>query len=234
MIHDHTIMRTDSRIYEGIAKVEALHLVKGDENTPPLEPVFDVPYLDLDFKGVSLSGDDLDRHHGSTRVVRNYQVGKKWAGRLVRNERQVSLATREDLLLIAEDLFIIQKIIELIGDDDIVRFMAECLAVNVVIHGANIAPYLGPGTKLFIGEPETGAIVDISEAHLPCKKPATALASRLELPIDDIKAGFKAAAAERRGYMASVYSPGRIALGDTIDCQLAIDHRSLRPVWGSS
>lgn len=222
-------MAIDSKIYEKCAEVVGLNLVGGEENTPQWEDTLDVEYLDLALDGVSLSTGETDRHYGRTRQVRNYQVARKWAGRDVRNERQISIATLEDLRLIAKalelDTILDEKSI------DLGRFMSQVLAVNVLLSGVDLGDYLGPGTKLFCGEEDTGAIVDISEAHLPCKKPAFTIATSLDLDPAKLKDGFKQVAAERRGYMAAVFAPGRIALGDSVDAQLAIDHRTTRASW---
>ena len=223
-------MTVDSKVYEKCAVVVGLNLVGGEENTPQWEHTFDVPYLDAEWDGISLSKRDLDRHFGRTRVARNYQVGKKWAKRHVRNERQVSIATLEDLKFITEQAELTDLLIE--RGLDMGRFMSLALAVNVVISGtAKLSEQLGPGTKLFFGGEDTGAILDISEAHLPCSKPANAIARSLNLAPEEIKDRFKEVARARRGYMASVYSPGRIALEDSIDVQLPIDHRTTRADW---
>lgn len=224
----NSVMATDSRIYENRAEVVSLNLVMGQENTPRWEHVFNVPYLDLGLDGVTLSRTDLDRHHGATRQVRKYQAGA-WAGRIVRNERQVSIATLEDLKAIA-DFLGITEMIE--NDQGVDVFMSQAMAVNVVISGAiDLKDYLGPGSKLLCGEPETGAIVDISEAHLPCSKPATDISGKLDLDLSIIKKRFKEVAADKRGFVGSVYSPGRLALGDAVAIQLPIDHRVDRPKW---
>jgi len=223
-------MAADSKIYENCAVVVNLNLVGGEESTPQWEHIVDAPYLNAGMNGITLNNGDHDRHFGDMRVARNYQIGKKWAGRYVRNERQVSIATLQDLESIASKLELTEIILD--RGISIGRFMSQALAVNVVISGADdLTEYLGPGTKLFCGDEETGTILGISEAHLPCSKPALTIARSLNLEIRELKGRFKDVAKTRRGYVASVYSPGIIALEDSLDAQLPIDHREIRVDW---
>jgi hypothetical protein len=221
-------METHSKIYENVGEVRALHIVGGEENTPSWEGTISVPRLDLTFGGVAPSQGVRNRHYGRTRIARGYQLGD-WAGRVVRNERQVSVATSTDIRAIADELGI-SPIIEKQGFE-VDGFMAEALAVNVCINGEALGLHLGPGARLFIGAPNTGAILDISEAHLPCKKPPFTIARELSIDPEALKLGFKRVAAERRGFMSSVYAPGSICLGDQISIQQPIDHRTERMPW---
>lgn len=221
-------MRVDSHIFENQAQVVGLNTVEGESGSPGIDLVHELTELDLDFDGVKTSEFGRDRHYGQTRLARRYQIGS-WAGRIVRNERQVSLATKEDLCEIADGLGISGIITD--SNESVVEFMSQTMAVNLVIDGEDIKRYIGPGTKLMIGSPEAGAIIDISEAHLPCKKPALSISRRLELDYEDLKSRFKEVSAEKRGFMAGVYSAGKIALHDQISFQLAIDHRTDIPNW---
>lgn len=222
--------KVDSKIYENIARVEALTWVGGEEGTPKWEQNLCVPRISLIFDGVTLDDHHNDRHYGRTRIARPYQLPGDWAKREVRNERQVSVATLDDLKQIADELELTEAIAA--KTSDFSKFMAKVLAVNIVIDGPDLNRYLGPGTKLMIGEPVRGAIIEVSEAHLPCSKPPTAIARELPgLDFDALKSGFKAVAAERRGYMASVYLEGMVRVEDTISAQPPIDHRTERADW---
>lgn len=224
------MQKVDSRTYEDIGTVKVVNYVDGVQDTPQWGDAYFADSLDLTFDGIAPPNDrDPERHYGRTRTSRRYQLPEGWAKRTVRNERQVSVAILDDLREIADNLAITNTIE---GEGrDLALFMAASLAVNFVIDGEDLSRYLGPGTKLMIGPAETGAIIDISEAHLPCKKPALAIVRGLSLDSEELKAGFKAVAAERRGYMAGVYSEGRVTLGDTVSAQPPIDHRAERADW---
>lgn len=224
-------MKTDSRIYENLGEVIALNLVGGDENTATWDGTVNVPYLEVTLDGIELDANVLDRHHGRTRVIRGYQINGGWEKRVVRNERQVSVATLDDLREIAESLDIVGTITD--HSLTIEKFMSQALGVNLTIDGENLARLMGPGTKLLIGDPETGTIIDVSEAHLPCKKPAFAIARGLAMDSEALKQGFRAVAAERRGYIAGVFSAGKISVGDQVSFQPPIDHKTLRAAWKS-
>lgn len=174
-----------------------------------------------------------DRHYGSERELRPYEISDGWSGRTVINDSNISLLLQEDLDEIAEGLELVDRF------KDYRTKIAQILAGNIVL-GSGLASdhqlfkkYLGPGTRLFVGEPEEGAIISITESMLPCAKPAKLLFDELgnEEGFSAFTARFKDVAHDLRGYRGSVISSGKLAVGDSVALQLPIDHRVITPGW---
>jgi hypothetical protein len=164
----------------------------------PKNPVSrDMPEVRVAFEGFV-----GDRHSGLTRKA---DVRTPWfpKGTLVRNTRQVSLVSTEELALIAEALGLPQV-------------LAAWLGANLELAGVPGLTQLPPGTRLFF--PEDVALVMEGENE-PCRKAGRALeAHHPEQP--GLASRFVKAARHRRGLVGWVERPGVIRPGDKVRVML--------------
>ncbi len=224
-------------IHQEVAEVESLYIVGGKDGSLDYD-VSSVQTAELRDDGITsweVSG--RDRHIGSTRTLHTHQSDQAWANREIRNDRQVSVLLETDLLALAKDLEIHARL-EAEGTD-VVAYMASVFAGNIVLRNGLVGDegilknYLGPGTKLLFGEPVSGSILTITEALLPCTKPATRLFADFHSEPDftTFKEYFKNLSHSRRGYSGMVLASGMISVGDSVALQLPIDHRVIIPGW---
>jgi len=224
----------DSEIIEGLGRVRNLNLVLGSEKTEVgLKLVVPKEELAFDFEGIRTIEGKKDRHWGHYRTVRSYQAGQEMRGTRVRNERQVGVVLAADLLQIAEEM----KITELIAERgfDVIDFMSLAVAANVVVEGAlptpHIEDFVGPNSRLYIGA-GSRAVVNIFENHLPCSKPANAMAAALDMSAVDLGKRYKEVAANNRGLMGWVWAEGTVEVGDPVGVQLPVDFKGMkRAFW---
>jgi hypothetical protein len=151
---------------------------------------------------VAFEGFVGDRHAGLTRPA---DVRMPWfpKGTLVRNTRQVSIVSTEELALIAEALGLPQV-------------LAAWLGANLELAGVPRLTQLPPGTRLFF--PEDATLV-VDAENEPCRKAGRALeAHYLERP--GLANRFVKAAHQRRGLVGWVERPGLIRPGDRVKVKL--------------
>ncbi|MEP5154964.1 MOSC domain-containing protein [Planktotalea sp.] len=147
----------------------------------------------LDSMTVTFSGYDPEYHSGLTRpscsrVIQQYPRDTK-----IRNSRQLSIVSQEELDLIAETMGLETLAPRLIG-------------ASVVIEGIPDWSHVPPSSRL-IGEGGPGLVIDME--NRPCHLPAPFIDA--ENP--GLGRGFKAAAKGRRGVTASVEQVGTLKLG---------------------
>jgi hypothetical protein len=147
---------------------------------------------------VSLEGFVGDRHAGLTRKA---DVRTPWfpRGTLVRNTRQVSIVSLEELELIAETLGVPQV-------------QAAWLGANLELAGVPRLTQLPPGTRLFFPE-DTTLVVD--GENEPCRKAGRALEAHYTGQ-EGLAGRFVKAAHHRRGLVGWVERPGLIRPGDKV------------------
>jgi hypothetical protein len=224
-----------SFLHEDMATVERLYIVDGaagssSYNVQPVEDVICSVTVGLAALGSTVA---VDRHFGEYRELRPYQAPSGWAGRKILNDASVSILLEEDINEIAKRL-------DLTGiHEDPNSKIIEAFAGNIVL-GTGLASdyqllkqYLGAGTRLYVGQPEDGTILSITESILPCAKPAKILFDNLGIEGDfgAFKDQLKEASYELRGYRGAIMSAGGILLGDSVALQLPIDHRVMLPGW---
>jgi hypothetical protein len=153
----------------------------------------DMPEVKVGFEGFV-----GDRHSGLTRKS---DVRTPWfpKGAMVRNTRQVSLVSTEELALIAEALGLPQV-------------LAAWLGANLELAGVPRLTQLPPGTRLFF--PEDVALVMDGENE-PCRKAGRALESHHPEQAG-LASRFVKAAHQRRGLVGWVERPGIIRPGDKV------------------
>lgn len=150
-----------------------------------------VPVLDLTFAGPA-----GEAHGGLTRPSCSRVAGLYPRGTPIRNTRQLSVLSAEELAQIAAGMGLPELEPGLVG-------------ASVVVRGLPDFSHVPPGARLLA---DSGACMAVDMENRPCSLPAR--------PIEAAHPGhgarFKAAAQGRRGVTAWVEAEGRIALGDRL------------------
>jgi hypothetical protein len=151
---------------------------------------------------VSFEGFVGDRHSGLTRPA---DVRTPWfpKGTPVRNTRQVSIVSTEELALIAEALGVPQV-------------LAAWLGANLELAGVPRLTQLPPGTRLFF--PDDATLV-VDAENEPCRKVGRAVEAH-HPERTGLASRFVKAAHRRRGLVAWVERPGIIRPGDKVKVML--------------
>ncbi len=157
--------------------------------------------VDVTFAG--LPGDD---HAGITRPACSRTLELYAVGTEIKNTRQLSVVSAEELAVIAGK----------IGMDEL---SPELLGANLMIRGIPSLTLVPPSSRLQFA---SGATLVVDMRNMPCNLPAP--------DINAVKPGagrkFKAAAADLRGVTAWVQREGRIAIGDHLKLFLPA-----QPAW---
>ncbi len=157
------------------------------------------PNLRLTFAGI-----EGDRHAGLTRPA-DSRVPHYPRGTEIRNTRQLSLVSVEELQEIAAGLGVPQV-------------LPEWLGANLLVSGIPALTRLTPGTRLFFpGE----AVLVVDEENMPCKGPGKVLQAQYPEQAD-LVARFIKTGLHRRGVTAWVERPGMIAAGDTFEAHIPV------------
>lgn len=151
------------------------------------------PELELTYEGIV-----GDHHAGLTRKSSGREPWYK-RGTEMRNERQVSLLSVEEIAIIAERL----------GVD---HFNAGRIGANMLVSGVPQFSQVPSRTQMFF---PSGAVLRIDGYNAPCKIAGAALQADYE-GRDDIELGFVKAAENLRGLVAWVERPGLVRQGDSI------------------
>ena len=147
--------------------------------------------LMLTFEGLAESV-----HGGATRPSCSRVTAQYPKGTEIRNVRQLSILSAEELAEIAAAL-------------GIEAVDPARLGASLVIEGIPDFTHVPPSSRL---QAPSGATLTVDMENQPCQFPARSLAT----VHGDAAKGFKAAAQGRRGVTAWVEREGRIALGDTL------------------
>ena len=154
------------------------------------------PVIKLDFGGVV-----GDRHHGLTRPSDSRQLRYYPRGTMIRNRRQLTLVSVEELAEIAERL-------------GVPHLRPEWLGANLLVEGIPGLSTLPMGTRLmFTG----GAGLVCEGVNQPCRLPAEVI--QQHFPWSRASAQFVKAAYGRRGIAASVEHPAPISSGDRVSVE---------------
>lgn len=145
--------------------------------------------ITLGFEGIA-----GDVHEGATRascsrVSRLYAVNTE-----IRNTRQLTILSAENLAEIASAM-------------GLERLAPELVGANVVIEGIPDLSHLTPSSRL---QSESGATIVVDRLNIPCTYPARAI----ERAHPGFGKAFKPAGAGRRGVTAWVERPGVLKVGD--------------------
>lgn len=147
-----------------------------------------------------------DRHFGVT-MLSNSRTPEFPLGTVIRNRRQVSLVSQEDLFTIAKEL-------------GVKEIIPEWLAANLLISGIPHFSQLPIGARLFF---EGGLVLFNNGRNLPCKIPAKIIQNQYR-QTEGLQQKFIQAATRRRGLVAWVEHPSQLVAGSTCSVELP-------PVW---
>jgi hypothetical protein len=151
--------------------------------------------LDLTFDGI-----EGDFHSGSTRKSGSREP---WypRGTEMRNERQLTIVSPDDLSMIASGM-------------GIAEVRPEWIGANILLEGIERLSMLPRGTLMFF---KGGVTLKIDDQNGPCKLSGRAVAENAGM--DDVNAGallFPKVAKRLRGILAWVEKPGRITVGEEV------------------
>ncbi|MGV3620530.1 MAG: MOSC domain-containing protein [Archangium sp.] len=144
---------------------------------------------------LTFAGMEGDRHAGLTMKAGPRQKYLP-RGAEVRNARQLSIVSVEELAEIASSL-------------GISRVRASTLGANLLISGAPSLTKIAPGTRFIF---PSGAVLVIDGENEPCVKSGKAVALAAQKP--ELSSRFVKAAWNKRGLVAWVERPGMIKVGD--------------------
>lgn len=147
--------------------------------------------LDLTFEGVAGSVHGGATRASCTRVRSQYPKGTE-----IRNERQLSIISEEELAAIAAQM-------------GVARLDPARLGASMVLRGLPDFSHIPPSSRL---QAPSGATLTVDMQNLPCQFPAKSI----ETVLPGKGGGFKPAAEGKRGVTASVAREGRVHLGDEI------------------
>jgi hypothetical protein len=170
------------------ARVEGTFVVESSavESTPR-------PELMLTYSGIV-----GDRHEG---LVRPSNAREPWypRGTPMRNERQISILSAEELAEVAETL-------------GLPRLASEWIGANLLLSGVPHLTRLPPRSLIMF---PSGATIRIDGDNDPCRKSGKAIAARHESRTD-IEFGFVKAAMGKRGLVGWVEREGVVRAGDEV------------------
>ncbi len=153
-----------------------------------------------------LGGFEGDKHAGWTRRA-DARVPWYPRGTLIRNERQVSLVSSEELVRIGAALGV-----------EAVR--AAWLGANLELSGIPSLTLLPRGTRLVFA---SGAVLMVELENIPCRGPGREI--QRQLGARGIESRFVKAALHLRGVVASVERPGPITEGDSVTIEITAQSR---------
>lgn len=152
--------------------------------------------------GLNFEGILGDKHAGFTRPA-DARVPHFPRGTIIRNERQVTLVSVEELAEVAAAL-------------NVPEVLPEWLGANVLVSGAPRFTLLPIGTRLFFGN---GAVLVVSGENQPCTGPGKVLQAQYPHLIKSPSA-FPKAALHKRGVLAMVELPGTLAAHEAVRVEL--------------
>ncbi|KUF09817.1 MOSC domain-containing protein [Pseudoponticoccus marisrubri] len=159
--------------------------------------------IELRFDGIAGSV-----HGGLTRAACSRVTAQHPKGTEIRNERQLSILSAEEIAEIALRM-------------GLEHIDPARLGASVVIEGIADFTHVPPSARL---QAPSGATLVVDMHNRPCQFPARSI----EAVAPGQGRGFKAAARGRRGVTAWVAREGRIALGDALRLHIP-DQRAWRP-----
>ena len=151
---------------------------------------------------VTIEGFEGDRHAGMT-MLANGHTPMYQRGTVIRNSRQVSLVSVEELQDVAEAL-------------DVPEILPEWLGANLAVRNVPHFSHLPPGTRLVFPEQ---AVLVVEGENGPCVFPGKLIARHYP-DRRGLATRFPKAAIHRRGIVAWVERAGFICEGDTMQVLL--------------
>ena len=150
----------------------------------------------------NLEGLPGDRHYGHT-FPSNGRYPEYKRGTEIRNSRQVSIISLEEMQIVAEKIAI-------------PLIPPEWLGANLLISGIPALTLLPPSSRLFFAN---GVVMVVHGENDPCSHPGGIIQkNHPERP--GLSPAFIAAAIHRRGVVAWVEKPGLIQSGEAVTAQI--------------
>jgi len=150
---------------------------------------------------VTFDGFEGDRHSGPTLIAggRNPHYPR---GTEIRNDRQVTVVSVEEMAQIATAL-------------GVPELRPEWLGANVLVQGLPKLTELPPSTRLYFAQ---GASLVVAGSNPPCTTPGRVIRDLYNRP--GLETQFPKAALHLRGIVAYVERPGLIAAGDKVQAEV--------------
>lgn len=162
----------------------------------PHRDAAEIETVRLDEMALGWGGYSGDVHAGETRPSCSRVVAQYPKGTEIRNVRQLSIVSVEEMDAIAAEL-------------GLEALEPAWLGASVVLRGLADFSHVPPSSRL---QAETGATLVVDMANRPCQFPARTI----DLARPGHGKAFKAAAEGRRGVTAWVERPGALRLGDKL------------------
>lgn len=150
---------------------------------------------------VTFAGFEGDRHSGITRQS-DGRTPRYPRGTEIRNDRQVSILSMEELDEIAAAL-------------DVPQILPEWLGANLVLTGISRLTQLPPSTRLFFSG---GVTLVVTQLNLPCLGPGKIIQDYYSR--EELDARFVKAAMNLRGQVAVVEMPGILCEGEAVQAEI--------------
>ncbi len=149
-----------------------------------------------------MEGIEGDKHFGFTKPS-DVRTPHYQRGTTIRNSRQVSIVSEEELEAIAATM-------------GLPRVAAEWLGANLCLRGIPNLTGLPPATRLFF---EGNAVLVVEGENLPCRYPGEIVQTHYRDRVN-LATSFPQAAYHRRGVVAWVERPGVIQAGCAVRVQV--------------
>jgi hypothetical protein len=150
---------------------------------------------------VAFTGFEGDRHAGMRRKA-DGRTPQYPRGTEIRNDRQVSIVSVEELAQIAAAM-------------DLPEIKPEWLGANLLLQGIPRLTQLPPMTRLFFG---AGAVLVVQAENLPCQSAGKIIQDACSRP--GLQELFPQAGLHLRGRVACVEKPGSILPGDPVEVEI--------------
>ncbi len=151
---------------------------------------------------VTFAGIDGDFHAGLTRASSGR--GAHYArGTEIRNDRQVTLVSVEELATAAQTM-------------GIPGIQAEWICANLLVEGIPALTLLPPSTRLYFSG---GVTLMVEGENAPCTGAGASIQAQYP-DVPGLTNQFPKAAVHKRGVIASVERPGVIAVGETVRAEV--------------
>ena len=156
-----------------------------------------VPQVEVTFEGFT-----GEKHSGFTRPS-DSRTPYYTRGTLIRNTRQVTILSAEEMA-------------EAAGNLGIPEILPEWIGTNLLLSGIPHLTQLPPNTRLVF---ESGAVLTVTSDNHPCKYAGASIAQQVGRP--ELADLYPRAAMGLRGVVAVVELPGLIREGDDVTVHLA-------------
>lgn len=151
----------------------------------------------VDRLDLALTGIEADRHAGHVRASTGREPWYR-RGTPLRNDRQLSILSSEEMAIVAERL-------------GLPALPGGWIGANLVVEGIPSLSFLPRGTRLIV---EDAAVIQVEAPNAPCRIAGRSVARHAGR--DELELGFPREAAHLRGVVASVERAGPVHPGDRV------------------